>query len=44
MIGTMMEKVDADGARKTLLYCLGDKGVNVIARGSFHAETINFMS
>ena len=44
MISAMMEKVDADGARKTLLYCLGDKGVNVIARGSFHAETINFMS
>lgn len=40
----MMEKVDQDGARKTLLYCLGDKGVNVIARGSFHAETINMMS
>ena len=40
----MMEKVDADGARKSLLYCLGDKGVNVIAKGSFHAETINFMS
>lgn len=44
MISAMMEKVDADGARKTLLYCLGDKGVNVIARGSFHAETINLMS
>ena len=44
MIGAMMEKVDADGARKTLLYCLGDKGVNVIAKGSFHAETINLMS
>lgn len=44
MIAAMMEKVDADGARKTLLYCLGDKGVNVIAKGSFHAETINFMS
>ena len=44
MIAAMMEKVDADGARKTLLYCLGDKGVNVIARGSFHGETINFMS
>lgn len=40
----MMEKVDADNARKTLLYCLGDKGVNVIAEGSFHAETINMMS
>ena len=44
MIAAMMEKVDADGARKTLLYCLGDKGVNVIAQGSFHAETINLMS
>jgi len=40
----MMEKVDAHNARKTLLYCLGDKGVNVIAEGSFHAETINMMS
>ena len=44
MIAAMMETVDADGARKSLLYCLGDKGVNVIAKGSFHAETINFMS
>jgi iron complex transport system substrate-binding protein len=44
MISAMMEQVDAAGARKTLLYCLGDKGVNVIAKGSFHGETINFMS
>lgn len=44
MITDMMMKVDAADARKTLLYCLGDKGVNVIAKGSFHAETINFMS
>lgn len=41
---TMMQKVDADNARKSLLYCLGDKGVNVIAEGSFHAETVNMMS
>ena len=40
----MMENVDADNARKSLLYCLGDKGVNVIAEGSFHAETVNMMS
>ena len=39
----MMEKVDADNARKSILYCLGDKGVNVIAEGSFHAETVNMM-
>lgn len=43
-ITAMMERVDADGVRKTLLYCLGDKGVNVIAKGSFHAETINMLS
>ena len=42
-IGALMEKVDADGARKTLLYCLGDAGVNVMAEGSFHADTINTM-
>ena len=44
MTAELMEKVDADGARKTLLYCLGDAGINVIAEGSFHAETINAMS
>lgn len=44
MMEDMMAKVDADGARKSLLYCLGDKGVNVIAQGSFHAETVNMMS
>lgn len=44
MITEMMARVDADGARKTLLYCLGDMGTNVIAEGSFHAETINMMS
>ena len=43
-ITAMMNKVDADNARQELLYCLGDKGVNVIAEGSFHAETINMMS
>ena len=44
MTTDMMAKVDADGKRKTMLYCLGDAGVNVIAEGSFHAETINTMS
>ena len=43
-VSVMMEKVDADNARKGLLYCLGDKGVNVIAEGSFHGETINMIS
>lgn len=44
MMEAMMARVDADGARKGVLYCLGDKGTNVIAEGSFHAETINMMS
>ena len=43
-IEAMMERVDADGARKTILYCLGDKGTHVIARGSFHAETMNMLA
>ena len=43
-ISAMMEKVDADSARKRLLYCLGDTGTYVLAEGSFHAETINLMS
>lgn len=44
MMTGMMEKVDADGARKTALYCLGGKGLNVISKGSYHAETFNMMT
>lgn len=44
MMTDMMARVDADGARKTALYCLGDKGLNVIAEGSYHAETFNMMT
>ena len=40
-ITAVMAEVDADGARRTILYCLGDKGINVIAEGSYHAETVN---
>ena len=43
MLNAMMEQVDADNARKTLLYCLGDKGVNVIARDSFHGESLRML-
>lgn len=42
-IAALMAKVDADNARKGILYCLGDAGVNVMAQGSFHADTINTM-
>lgn len=44
MIEDMMKKVDADGVRKSLLYCLGSTGTNVMAEGSFHAETVNMMA
>ena len=43
-IEAIMEKVDADNARKTILYCLGDKGTNVMAEGSFHGETVDMMA
>lgn len=43
-ISAMMERVDGDNARKSVLYCLGDKGTNVLAQGSFHAETVNMMA
>lgn len=44
MIEELMARVDADNARKTLLYCLGDTGTFVLAEGSFHSETVNMMS
>lgn len=43
-VRAIMEQVDADGARKTVLYCLGDKGVNVLAEKSFHAETLSLVA
>ena len=43
MITDLMARVDAAGARKTILYCLGDKGIHVLAEGSFHADTVNLM-
>ena len=43
MINSVMERVNANGSKKSILYCLGDKGTNVMAEGSFHADTINKM-
>lgn len=40
----IMEKVDADGARKKLAYCLGPEGLNVLAQGSFHAQPLNLVA
>ena len=39
-VDACMEKVDADGARKDLVYCLGPKGLNVLADGSYHAQIL----
>lgn len=36
----LMEQVE----KKTLVYCLGDKGLNVIANGSFHGEVMDMMA
>jgi iron complex transport system substrate-binding protein len=30
--------------KKTMVYCLGDAGLNVIAEGSFHSEVINLLA
>ncbi len=43
-VSDMMKKVEADHNKKTMLYCLGDAGVNVIAKDSFHGETINLLA
>lgn len=39
----MMARIDNAGERKTIMYALGDKGLNTLAEGSFHAETVNLM-
>jgi len=39
----IMDQVGEEGKVK-LLYLLGDKGLNVIAEGSYHAEAINMLS
>lgn len=39
----IMDEVGEEGKAK-LLYLLGDKGLNVIAEGSYHAESINMLS
>lgn len=43
MIEDLMAQVDAKNARRSVLYCLGDKGLNVMAEGSFHADTVNML-
>jgi iron complex transport system substrate-binding protein len=33
-----------ESGKANLLYCLGDSGINVIARGSYHAEIIDLLA
>lgn len=40
----MMAEVDADDARKSLLYCVGEDGLHVIAEDSYHSEIIDLLS
>ena len=40
-ISECMKKVDAANARKNVVCCLGPKGLNVLADGSFHAQIIS---
>jgi len=39
----IMNKVGENG-KANLLYCLGDAGINVIAKGSYHAEVIDLLA
>lgn len=43
-ITAIMDKVDTDGARKSVVYCLGPKGLNVLANGSYHAEIVSMVA
>lgn len=33
-----------EAEKKDVIYCLGDKGLNVIAKGSYHAELLDMLS
>ena len=41
---TMITKLTEGASKVKLLYCLGDEGLNVIAKGSYHAEVIDLLS
>lgn len=40
-VSVCMEKVDLNDARKDVVYCLGSKGLNVLADGSYHAQILS---
>lgn len=39
---SLMQDVGETG-KKSVVYCLGDKGLNVIAKGSYHAELLDML-
>ena len=41
---TRTKEIAGSVEKANLLYCLGDKGQNVIAQGSYHAEVIDLLS
>lgn len=41
---TMITKLMEGASKVKLLYCLGDEGLNVIAKDSYHAEVIDLLS
>lgn len=43
-IESVMKKVDADNSRKSVVYCLGPKGLNVLADGSYHAQVLSMIA
>ena len=44
MVYSRTNKIAESVEKANLLYCLGDKGENVIAKGSYHAEIIDLLS
>ena len=44
MVHSRTNKIAESEEKANLLYCLGDKGQNVIAQGSYHAEVIDLLS
>lgn len=44
MVYSRTNKIAESVEKANLLYCLGDKGQNVIAQGSYHAEVIDLLS
>lgn len=40
-VNACMKRVDAEGKRKKVLYCMGGDGQSVLAKGSYHAQIVD---